>query len=89
MTTLGIGPRFLQSTGQLHKGGPNRGVFLQLVHAASEDLEIPGQDCGFDVLCRAQALGDFQALEARDRRVLRVELRGDPVVAIRQLIEQF
>ena len=73
-TTLGYGPRFLHSTGQLHKGGPNTGVFLQLTADESADLEIPGQRFSFDVLKSAQAAGDFQVLVDRERRVLRVHL---------------
>ncbi|KPL84523.1 hypothetical protein SE15_05425 [Thermanaerothrix daxensis] len=69
-TTLGFGPRFLHSTGQLHKGGPNRGLFLQITREPKVDLEIPGQGIRFDTLERAQALGDFEALKARGRRVL-------------------
>ena len=73
-TTLGYGPRFLHSTGQLHKGGPNTGVFLQLTADEGADLEIPGQRFSFDVLKSAQAAGDFQVLVDRERRVLRVHL---------------
>lgn len=73
-TTFGYGPRFLHSTGQLHKGGPNTGVFLQLTGANEEDVPIPGRPYGFATLKDAQAAGDFAALQARGRRVLRVEL---------------
>lgn len=76
-TTLGWGPRFLHSTGQLHKGGPNRGVFLVLTADRGNDLEIPGAGYGFGVLRDAQALGDLQVLQQRDRRALRVHLGGD------------
>src|SRR5437660_6669303 len=74
-TTVGYGPRYLHSTGQLHKGGPNTGVFLQLVGDDPKDLEIPGERFSFGVLKQAQALGDFQALRNHGRRVLRVQLR--------------
>jgi len=76
-TTVGFGPRFLHSTGQLHKGGPNTGVFLQLtVDTAKErDLDIPGM-ATFGTLLRAQALGDFESLDKRDRRGMRVHLTG-------------
>ena len=84
-TTLGFGPRFLHSTGQLHKGGPNRGVFLQLTAADSVDLPIPGRNYGFGALARFQALGDFQVLCARDRRILRVHLGPDVLAGVRQL----
>ena len=74
-TTLGYGPRYLHSTGQLHKGGPNTGVFLQLVGDDPKDIKIPGQKFSFGVLKQAQALGDFQALRNHGRRVLRVQVR--------------
>jgi len=73
-TTLGFGPRFLHSTGQLHKGGANNGLFLQITQADAEDLAIPEADFGFSVLARAQALGDLDALMSRDRRVIRINL---------------
>jgi transaldolase/glucose-6-phosphate isomerase len=76
-TTLGYGPRFLHSTGQLHKGGPNNGVFLQLVTEATADLPVPGDTFSFGVLRDAQALGDFQVLELHGRRALRVALGTD------------
>lgn len=73
-TTLGFGPRFLHSTGQLHKGGPNNGVFIQITADPVEDLDIPGQGITFGVMERAQALGDLEALLARERRAIRVHL---------------
>jgi transaldolase/glucose-6-phosphate isomerase len=73
-TTLGFGPRFLHSTGQYHKGGPNHGLFLQVVDAPTPDLEVPGAGYGFGGLVSAQADGDLRALVSRDRRVLRVDL---------------
>ncbi len=73
-TTLGYGPRFLHSTGQLHKGGPNSGVFIQLTCDEGEDAAIPGERYGFAALRQAQAAGDFQVLEKRARRVVRVHL---------------
>jgi transaldolase/glucose-6-phosphate isomerase len=76
-TTVGYGPRYLHSTGQLHKGGPDSGVFLLLTTDAREDIPIPGQDYGFKTLFRAQALGDFQALSRRERRVIRIHIDGD------------
>lgn len=69
-TTLGFGPRFLHSTGQLHKGGPNRGLFIQITREPETDLDIPGQSLRFGTLERAQAMGDFEALKSRGRRVL-------------------
>ena len=73
-TTLGYGPRYLHSTGQLHKGGPPTGVLLMFTADAPDDLPIPGEPFGFATLQRAQALGDFQALSAAGRRVLRLPL---------------
>lgn len=73
-TTLGVGPRYLHSTGQLHKGGPDTGVFLQVVADDEHDLAIPGERFGFATLKRAQAAGDLEALRGRDRRAARVRL---------------
>jgi hypothetical protein len=73
-TTSGYGPRFLHSTGQLHKGGPAEGVFLQLVQEDATDAAIPGQDYGFGILKQAQAIGDFRSLTSRKLPVLRVNL---------------
>ena len=73
-TTVGFGPRFLHSTGQLHKGGPPTGVFVQLVDEPSSDLAIPGKSYTFRRLLDAQSSGDLQALRARGRRVVRVRL---------------
>ena len=73
-TTLGFGPRFLHSTGQLHKGGPDAAVFLQITAEPSKDLPIPGWDETFGTLLAAQALGDLAALQRRGRRVLRLHL---------------
>src|SRR5207302_6232599 len=74
-TTVGYGPRYLHSTGQLHKGGPNTGVFLQLVGDDPKDIPIPGAPYSFGVLKQAQALGDYQALRNHGRRVLRIQVR--------------
>jgi len=76
-TTLGYGPRFLHSTGQYHKGGPNTGLFLQLVDEPARDLPVPESDYTFGQLIRSQALGDAQALRQKGRRVLRIDLKGD------------
>jgi transaldolase/glucose-6-phosphate isomerase len=86
-TTLGYGPRFLHSTGQLHKGGPNSVLILQIVDEPAEDLPVPETDYTFGSLIRAQALGDFTALKQRKRRVLRVNLGGDVEGGLRQLAE--
>jgi transaldolase/glucose-6-phosphate isomerase len=76
-TTLGFGPRFLHSTGQLHKGGPNTGLFLQITADDQEDLLIPGEPYTFGRLAGAQALGDYTCLMKRDRRVMRVHITGE------------
>jgi transaldolase/glucose-6-phosphate isomerase len=86
-TTLGFGPRFLHSTGQLHKGGPNTGLFLQLVDEPGEDDAVPETDYTFGELIRAQALGDLAALRQRGRRVLRVKLEREPSRTISKLME--
>ncbi len=77
-TTLGYGPRFLHSTGQLHKGGPGSGVFLQLVDDQAEDVAVPESRFTFGELIAAQALGDLGALRRQGRRVVRVELGREP-----------
>jgi transaldolase / glucose-6-phosphate isomerase len=74
VVTHGYGPRYLHSTGQLHKGGPNTGLFLQVVDDGGEELEIPGKPFGFRRLIRAQAAGDFESLKERGRRVARVHI---------------
>jgi glucose-6-phosphate isomerase len=76
-TCLGFGPRFLHSTGQDYKGGPNTGVFLQITTDHAVDVEIPGQKLTFGVVIDAQAAGDLAVLESRGRRALRVHLRAD------------
>ncbi|HTZ05648.1 MAG TPA: hypothetical protein VMB53_07820 [Gaiellaceae bacterium] len=72
VVTHGYGPRYLHSTGQLHKGGPNTGLFIQVVDDPGEELPIPGRPFGFRRLIRAQAAGDFESLKERGRRVARV-----------------
>jgi len=74
VVTHGLGPRYLHSTGQLHKGGPNTGLFLQVVDDQGEELPIPGKPFGFARLIRAQAAGDFASLKERGRRVARIRL---------------
>jgi transaldolase/glucose-6-phosphate isomerase len=76
-TCLGFGPRFLHSTGQAYKGGPNSGVFLQITSEDALDLPIPGQKYTFGVVKSAQARGDFQVLADRGRRALRLHISGD------------
>jgi glucose-6-phosphate isomerase len=77
-TTAGYGPRFLHSTGQLHKGGPPVGLFLQVVQRDGRDVPVPGEPYTFSVLKQAQALGDLQSLQSRNYPVLRVTLGDDP-----------
>jgi transaldolase/glucose-6-phosphate isomerase len=76
-TCLGFGPRFLHSTGQAYKGGPNSGVFLQITCDDAADLPVPGQKYTFGIVKAAQARGDFQVLADRNRRALRVHLGAD------------
>jgi transaldolase / glucose-6-phosphate isomerase len=74
VVTKGLGPRYLHSTGQLHKGGPNTGLFVQVVDDPGDELPIPGRPFGFRQLIRAQAAGDYEALRERGRRVVRMRL---------------
>jgi hypothetical protein len=83
-TTLGFGPRFLHSTGQLHKGGPVTGRFLQITADPVRDLPIPGWEESFGTLIAAQALGDLASLQKRGRRVVRVHL-ADAASGLRSL----
>jgi transaldolase/glucose-6-phosphate isomerase len=76
-TCVGFGPRFLHSTGQAYKGGPNSGVVLQITCDDAEDLPVPGQKYTFGVVKAAQARGDFDVLAERGRRALRVHISGD------------
>jgi hypothetical protein len=78
--TLGFGPRFLHSTGQLHKGGKNNGLFLIISQNTPIDFEIPGEGMDFSTLEKAQALGDMQALEQNNRRVLRIHLKKNTLL---------
>jgi hypothetical protein len=78
VVTHGYGPRYLHSTGQLHKGGANTGLFLQIVEDYGPELAIPGRDFGFARLIRAQAAGDFESLRERGRRIARTQLEELP-----------
>jgi len=84
-TTAGYGPRYLHSTGQFHKGGPNRNVFLQLIERMHPDVNIPGKPLTFGTLARAQAAGDFEALRAHHRDVLIIPLGQHPVATLNSL----
>jgi transaldolase / glucose-6-phosphate isomerase len=85
-TTFGYGPRFLHSTGQMHKGGPPTGLFVQLVHDGDEDVEIPEAGYTFGHLKNAQAVGDLQTLRDHGLPAVQVRLEGDPVEAVRRMI---
>jgi hypothetical protein len=93
-TTLGYGPRYLHSTGQLHKGDGGRGLFIQLLSEPEADLAIPDEASGssstmtFGILKAAQALGDAQALEAVGRKVVRFDLGRDEIAGITTLTGQ-
>ncbi len=89
-TCLGFGPRFLHSTGQAYKGGPNNGVFLQITATPAQDLPVPGHRYSFGIIESAQALGDLQVLQERGRRALRVHLGPDAragLVRLRNILE--
>jgi hypothetical protein len=87
-TTIGYGPRFLHSTGQLHKGDGNKGLFIQITHTPATDVEIPGEKYTFATLLAAQAQGDYNALRQNGRRLIRfhIEAGQDIAGAIRKLI---
>jgi transaldolase/glucose-6-phosphate isomerase len=84
-TCAEFGPRFLHSTGQAYKGGPDSGVFLQITADDAEDLPVPGQKASFGVIKAAQARGDFDVLTERGRRALRVHLKGDLEAGLKML----
>jgi transaldolase / glucose-6-phosphate isomerase len=85
--TTGYGPRFLHSTGQLHKGGGNNGVFIQLTAEDAQDVAIPDELFGFSVLKQAQSLGDLESLVKHRRRAIRVDLGLDAVSELRRLLQ--
>jgi len=84
-TTLGYGPRYLHSTGQLHKGGPNTGVFILVTADIAADLPIPGAPYSFGVLELAQATGDFESLNRTGRRALQIHLPGRDPDSLRRI----
>jgi transaldolase/glucose-6-phosphate isomerase len=86
-TTLGFGPRFLHSTGQLHKGGANSALVLQIVDRPADNLSVPETHYTFDALIDAQARGDFSALKQRRRRILRVNLGADAAAGLKRLTD--
>ena len=87
-TMFGYGPRYLHSTGQLHKGGPNTGVFIIVTAPADEDLPIPGEPYSFGVLEMAQALGDFESLDRTGRRALHVHLPRRDIGLLRRTFDK-
>jgi len=84
-TMFGYGPRYLHSTGQLHKGGPNTGVFLVISATPTADLDIPGQPFSFGTLEQAQAIGDFQSLDGAGRRAAFAHLPSAEAAYVREL----
>ena len=86
-TTLGFGPRYLHSTGQLHKGGPNTALVLQIVDAPLQNKRVPETDYSFEALIKAQSQGDYAALKQRRRRIVRVNVGSDAVAGLRALAE--
>jgi len=86
-TCLGFGPRFLHSTGQTYKGGPNSGVILQITCADATDLPVPGQKYTFGIVKAAQARGDFGVLAERGRRALRIHLAGGVETGMKALAD--
>jgi hypothetical protein len=86
-TTFCYGPRYLHSTGQIHKGGPNSGLFVQMT-TDEDNLEIPGESFGFGTLASAQATGDFQTLLHSERRVIRINLGRDAEAGLLHLLSE-
>ena len=86
--THGLGPRYLHSTGQFHKGGPKTGLFLQLIHDGPDDIEIPEAGYTFGTLKNAQATGDLQTLRSHGLPAERIRLEGDPAEAVVALTEK-
>ena len=86
-TTLGFGPRFLHSTGQLHKGGPDSGLYIQVTTDDAVDVPIPGQPFSFSILKQAQAQGDLRSLRDHGRRVIRLHIRGDLALGLSRLAD--
>ena len=85
-TTVGFGPRYLHSTGQLHKGGPGSGLFLQLTADHGDEIKIPGRPFSFGILADAQAAGDLKALHVLGRRPVRIHLGNEPAAGIGRLV---
>ena len=86
-TTIGYGPRYLHSTGQYHKGGPNTGIYLQLKRETKNDVSLPDEDYSYSILIKAQAQGDFEALARRDRRIVSIDLGAESENGLKRLKE--
>lgn len=86
-TTLGFGPRYLHSTGQLHKGGANNGIYIVITTEPREDIDIPGQPYTFGTLALAQGLGDFRSLNEHDRRAVHIHVGPDITATLKQLAQ--
>lgn len=86
-TTFGYGPRYLHSTGQLHKGGPNKGAFIQVTCDPRRDIEIPDQQYSFNTLIKAQSIGDLESLQKHNRRAIRLHIHGDHSEGVEQIRE--
>jgi hypothetical protein len=87
-STVGFGPRYLHSTGQLHKGGPDTGVYLHLTADPCADMPVPGEPFTFSVLFQAQALGDLRTLQSLGRRVAHLHLGQDVATSLRRLARE-
>jgi glucose-6-phosphate isomerase/transaldolase/glucose-6-phosphate isomerase len=87
-TTAGYGPRYLHSTGQLHKGGPESGLYVQIVEGMTPDLKVPGESYTFGMLAQAQAIGDLQSLQSHHRPTMRIRLSKSGLSALRQLVRR-
>ncbi len=87
-TTVGYGPRYLHSTGQLHKGGPGTGIYLHLAMGSHRELPIPGERYGFNTLAAAQAIGDCEAMNKLGRRVVSVDLGDNATEGLRRLLDE-
>ena len=86
-TALQFGPRFLHSTGQAYKGGPNSGVFLEITADPNPDVDIPGRKASFGIIEAAQARGDFRVLAQCDRRVLHAHIAGEVDVGLAAIVK--
>lgn len=88
-TTIGYGPRFLHSTGQYHKGGPDKGMFIQIVCEDKIDKDIPGKNFSFGILKQSQAAGDFESLQMHNRKVIKISVGADVNKGLKEIIKEF